>query len=136
MTATMLLLTILTLLSLASAFPTKPNDKVANTKHDDCISSNFNKPWILRDIFVWQPFPTNTTTNTTTRRGTAIGNINFLFFDVNKDLQMMTECDGALVDGATEDKNGGYTLCKNSTIGFKFSRDGEVFVERAYIDPW
>ena len=66
----------------------------------------------------------------------VIGNINFLFFDINKDLEMMTECNGALINGATEDKNGGYTLCKNSTVAFKFTRTNEVLLERAYIDPW
>ena len=135
-----LLLTIFT--ATVTALPTTKNSR---SKHDNCVSNNFNKPWVLRDIFIWQPFSTTTPTNATNATTStqdfhptqeSHGSINFLFFDGNKDLQMVTMCNSKLINGVTPDLNGGYNACDNSTVAFKYTADRQIMVERAYVDPW
>lgn len=128
----------LTLFVLATATPT-PAVEDKKGEDDDCLSGNFNEPWIVRDIFMWQPLSaaTNTTgTNGTTTPEDVKGSINFIFIDPNKGLEMMTECECELVNGATPDPNGGYNVCKNDDVWFQFDKEGKLSLERFYKDPW
>lgn len=130
----------LTLFALATATPT-PGVKGKPGNNDTCTTGKFDDPWIVRDIFMWQPLSAATSTNTTDTTETDTpedvkGSINFIFIDPNEDLQMMTECESELINGATPDPNGGYMACKNKDIWFQFHKDGNLLLERFYLDPW
>ena len=122
---------VFALLALTSASPTVKGKK---GKKVDCVSGNFDKPWSVRDIFMWQASALNTTATNSSRD--IQGNINFLVYDTNKDLHLGTECSSDLINGATPDANGGYNACKNRKIWFQFSKEGVLLLERFYNDPW
>ena len=122
-------LSTLTSLTLAFTHVIALPTNTGKPKH--CVSKNFNDPWVLHDIFVWQPFREPKNSNVTEK-----GYIDFVFCDSNKGLALVTSCSGDLIDGVTEDKNGGYNVCKNSSVAFKYTAQREILMERAYIDPW
>ena len=122
---------VFALLTLTSASPAV---KGKRGKKLECVSGNFDNPWTVRDIFMWQP--SAITTNATNSSHDVKGNVNFIVIDTNKDLKLMTECTSDLINGATPDENGGYNPCKNKKIWFQFSKEGVLLLERFYNDPW
>lgn len=133
-----IILLICAVFNLATASPTPTNNTAAQANPHKkpkpaCVSKHFDKPWILRDIFVWQPLPTPNKKKD--KKNDSTGNIDFIFCDENKGLNMWTECNSNLVDGVAEN-GGGYIPCRNTSVAFKYTKDREIMVERLYIDPW
>ena len=124
MTATMLHLAALALLTFTSAVSITGARRGKRELGDNCTSDNFNLPWILRDVVLSQASSTNQ------------GSIDFCFIDQNEDLEMRTRCTSPLLNGATPDHDGRYIWCSNQTVRFKYTAAGEILLERLYTDPW
>ena len=117
----MIPLTFLALiLTLITAAPTPIST------NSSCKAKNFDKPWTLKDITVWEP---------TAGSVSKAGQITFHFCDPNTDLQLSTNCAGEVTDGACEGEDGGYVICENEDVAFKLS-GGQMLVERSFVDDW
>ena len=108
------------LLSIAIAAP------LSRSAKSDCKAGNFDNPWVLNDITVWEP--ANSSTSQT-------GVITFSFSDSNKELELGTDCIGTVTNGACVGEDGGYISCENENISFKLT-DGQILMERFFIDDW
>ena len=135
MTATMLHLATLALLTLTFAVSITGAQHRKRELGDNCTSDNFNQPWILRDVVISQASSTNAASSNSTDQ-VVQGNIHFCFIDQNEDLKMTTRCTSHLLNGATPDHDAGYNRCRNENVGFKFTAAGEILLERLYTDPW
>lgn len=83
-----------------------------------------DKPWTLSDISVF----------TANKESPATSYINFQFKDVNKGLELTTQCSHFVLPGSGENIAAGTTYpCANSTVGFSYT-GAQFKVQRTYRD--
>lgn len=113
-------------LTLISAAPTGTNPET-DRRDDDCQSKTFDLPWSLTNITIYKAADQ--------KSGSEQAAISFHFCDSNSNLELDTDCSGTVVNDRCEGEDGGYVLCDNDDVSFKFA-SSLVMLTRYYTDDW